>query len=163
MNNLLLETPSWWQTLSQNILFNTTKDNLAATRFKLVPSKRPRPVFGPLLHEFEISFLDNLFHNKVAWPSGLRRWFKAPVSSEARVRISPLPNYLFVALQRTFCDYVCHQLVVSRNKLSPKLMLLSVRYYGSTEEKITHIGNQYEPLEEGTDTAYLCLISYSLV
>ena len=28
---------------------------------------------------------------KVAWPSGLRRWFKAPVSSEARVRISPLP------------------------------------------------------------------------
>ena len=22
------------------------------------------------------------------WPSGLRRWFKAPVSSEARVRIS---------------------------------------------------------------------------
>ena len=29
---------------------------------------------------------------KVAWPSGLRRWFKAPVSSEARVRISPLPD-----------------------------------------------------------------------
>ena len=31
----------------------------------------------------------------VAWPSGLRRWFKAPVSSEARVRISPLPFKLF--------------------------------------------------------------------
>ena len=29
----------------------------------------------------------------VAWPSGLRRWFKAPVSSEARVRIPPLPNF----------------------------------------------------------------------
>lgn len=29
---------------------------------------------------------------KVAWPSGLRRWFKAPVSSEAWVRIPPLPN-----------------------------------------------------------------------
>ena len=28
----------------------------------------------------------------VAWPSGLRRWFKAPVSSEAWVRIPPLPN-----------------------------------------------------------------------
>ena len=28
----------------------------------------------------------------VAWPSGLRRWFKAPVSSEARVRIPPLPE-----------------------------------------------------------------------
>ena len=25
----------------------------------------------------------------VGWPSGLRRWFKAPVSSDARVRISP--------------------------------------------------------------------------
>ena len=31
-------------------------------------------------------------HNKVAWPSGLRRWFKAPVSSEAWVRIPPLPE-----------------------------------------------------------------------
>ena len=33
-------------------------------------------------------------HNitRVAWPSGLRRWFKAPVSSEAWVRIPPLPN-----------------------------------------------------------------------
>ena len=29
----------------------------------------------------------------VAWPSGLRRWFKAPVSSEAWVRIPPLPAY----------------------------------------------------------------------
>ena len=28
---------------------------------------------------------------EVAWPSGLRRWFKAPVSSEAWVRIPPLP------------------------------------------------------------------------
>ena len=27
----------------------------------------------------------------VAWPSGLRRWFKAPVSSEAWVRVPPLP------------------------------------------------------------------------
>ena len=27
----------------------------------------------------------------VVWPSGLRRWFKAPVSSEAWVRIPPLP------------------------------------------------------------------------
>ena len=31
---------------------------------------------------------------KVAWPSGLRRWFKAPVSSEAWVRIPPLPKTL---------------------------------------------------------------------
>ena len=31
----------------------------------------------------------------VAWPSGLRRWFKAPVSSEAWVRIPPLPRVSF--------------------------------------------------------------------
>ncbi|GBP80869.1 Acidic repeat-containing protein [Eumeta japonica] len=31
----------------------------------------------------------------VAWPSGLRRWFKAPVSSEAWVRIPPLPRFFF--------------------------------------------------------------------
>ena len=33
----------------------------------------------------------------VAWPSGLRRWFKAPVSSEAWVRIPPLPS--------SFCSF----------------------------------------------------------
>ena len=33
----------------------------------------------------------NVF-KEVAWPSGLRRWFKAPVSSEAWVRIPPLPE-----------------------------------------------------------------------
>ena len=31
----------------------------------------------------------------VAWPSGLRRWFKAPVSLEAWVRIPPLLSFLF--------------------------------------------------------------------
>ena len=34
-------------------------------------------------------------YEKVAWPSGLRRWFKAPVSSGAWVRIPPLPNHDF--------------------------------------------------------------------
>ena len=34
----------------------------------------------------------------VAWPSGLRRWFKAPVSSEAWVRIPPLPTTFFFRL-----------------------------------------------------------------
>ncbi len=38
-----------------------------------------------------------LLDKKVAWPSGLRRWFKAPVSSEAWVQISPLP-YVFVSI-----------------------------------------------------------------
>ena len=32
----------------------------------------------------------------VAWPSGLRRWFKAPVSSGAWVRIPPLPKILII-------------------------------------------------------------------
>ena len=36
---------------------------------------------------------------KVAWPSGLRRWFKAPVSSEAWVRIPPLPEIIFTLQQ----------------------------------------------------------------
>lgn len=38
---------------------------------------------------------------KVAWPSGLRRRFKAPVSSEAWVRIPPLP-IVFQILTFTF-------------------------------------------------------------
>ena len=33
---------------------------------------------------------------KVVWPSGLRRWFKAPVISMAWVRIPPLPFMLHV-------------------------------------------------------------------
>ena len=33
---------------------------------------------------------------KVAWPSGLRRWFQAPVISMAWVRIPPLPRFLFL-------------------------------------------------------------------
>ena len=32
-----------------------------------------------------------LFGQMMVWPSGLRRWFKAPVFSEAWVRIPPLP------------------------------------------------------------------------
>ena len=43
------------------------------------------------MHLFiDISYLQ--VNVTVAWPSGLRRWFKAPVSSEAWVRIPPLPN-----------------------------------------------------------------------
>ena len=30
-------------------------------------------------------------HFQVVWPSGLRRWIKAPVSQEAWVQIPPLP------------------------------------------------------------------------
>ena len=44
--------------------------------------------------EFTLSCL--IPHIKVAWPSGLRRWFKAPVSSEAWVRIPPLPCFFLI-------------------------------------------------------------------
>ena len=40
----------------------------------------------------------SLKSHEVAWPSGLRRWFKAPVSSGAWVRIPPLPKVLFDAV-----------------------------------------------------------------
>ena len=42
--------------------------------------------------------------HRVAWPSGLRRWFKAPVSSEAWVRIPPLP-YIFFTFSMTFQSF----------------------------------------------------------
>ena len=41
---------------------------------------------------------------EVAWPSGLRRWFKAPVSSEEWVRIPPLPSNVLTAI--TDIDYL---------------------------------------------------------
>ena len=44
-------------------------------------------------HDFidENSSVGSKLLSLVAWPSGLRRWFKAPVSSEAWVRIPLLP------------------------------------------------------------------------
>ena len=36
---------------------------------------------------------------QVAWPSGLRRWFKAPVSTEAWVRVPPLPSLIFCCVR----------------------------------------------------------------
>ena len=32
---------------------------------------------------------------QLSWPSGLRRWFKAPVSSEGWVRVLQLPSLIF--------------------------------------------------------------------
>ena len=42
----------------------------------------------------------------LAWPSGLRRWFKAPVFSEAWVRFPPLPigvlfSFFFFLLEKS--------------------------------------------------------------
>ena len=54
----------------------------------------------------------------VAWPSGLRRWFKAPVSSEAWVRIPPLPSLLSYCHKNTklrcvYCNVDSHGELVS--------------------------------------------------
>ena len=64
----------------------------------------------------------------VAWPSGLRRWFKAPVSSEAWVRIPPLPR-LFFCNPSFFNHYSCYSRhhhrrsgqVVRRRSRKPKI------------------------------------------
>ena len=42
--------------------------------------------------------------SEVAWPSGLRRWFKAPVSSGAWVRIPPLPAGFFFFFVKVFAE-----------------------------------------------------------
>ena len=56
----------------------------------------------------QINLLFNLPHihgRPVAWPSGLRRWFKAPVSSEAWVRIPPLPLIFLLSAFFFFCYF----------------------------------------------------------
>ncbi|GBM26142.1 hypothetical protein AVEN_87292-1 [Araneus ventricosus] len=49
----------------------------------------------------------------VAWPSGLRRWFKAPVSSEAWVRIPPLPesSFCFDFISDSCCIFILSWMV----------------------------------------------------
>ena len=60
----------------------------------------------------------------VAWPSGLRRWFKAPVSSGARVRISPLPTtFVFSINFALLVDYLFFNLLV----LSLSTWIISTR------------------------------------
>ena len=44
----------------------------------------------------------HVVHEVVAWPSGLRRWFKAPVISMAWVQIPPLPEFFFIARDTYF-------------------------------------------------------------
>ena len=48
----------------------------------------------------------------VAWPSGLRRWIKAPVSPEAWVRIPPLPDlHFFTSVSLHYFDSVTDNLM----------------------------------------------------
>ena len=52
----------------------------------------------------------------VAWPSGPRRWFKAPVSSGAWVRIPSLPTGVFLlsALVLGIAEYASIKLFIGR-------------------------------------------------
>jgi hypothetical protein len=52
---------------------------------------------------------------KVVWPSGLRRWFKAPFSPEARVRIS--------SLSRTECLIKLRIIVCIEKKIETYFLL----------------------------------------
>ena len=61
-------------------------------------------LLAPLVHNYGLEGTSdvrtdtcNALSYMIAWPSGLRRWFKAPVSSEAWVRIPPL-SLLFPAV-----------------------------------------------------------------
>ena len=58
-------------------------------------SRRSAPWIYWYPKESDNNYCSWMFFRQVAWPSGLRRWFKAPVSSEAWVRIPPLPRFFF--------------------------------------------------------------------
>ena len=73
----------------------------------------------------------------VAWPSGLRRWFKAPVSSEAWVRIPPLPSsfcsfWFFSTLYQYFAFFLW--------KLKTKFILILKLKNGGTVSNVRFIG-----------------------
>ncbi len=78
--------------------------------------------------------------SRVAWPSGLRRWIKAPVSSGAWVRIPLLPGETFwktllddMAKQRAFLGRVRQ---VSHKKFHTRLCL----YFCSVKgQKTAHV------------------------
>ncbi len=55
---------------------------------------------------FLTKFVAIIFNTEVAWPSGLRRWFKAPVSSGAWVRIPPLPQIFYCAFNKYLFIYL---------------------------------------------------------
>ena len=60
------------------------------------------------------TWLGKRLKHVVAWPSGLRRWFKAPVSSEAWVRIPPLPIF-FLYIYYIFSSSNLHVSRIQRN------------------------------------------------
>ena len=73
---------------------------------------------------------------KVAWPSGLRRWFKAPVSSEAWVRIPPLPEL--------FSSENIYYLSINKRKLEFPFQLIWLNYF-QNEKKNMKGTHGFEP------------------
>ena len=73
--------------------------------------------------------LARLIHARVAWPSGLRRWFKAPVSAEAWVRIPPLPTLYY----KTHCFVFSHEKISRTSPKNPQLSLVEKYCFFSAE------------------------------
>ncbi|CAM4707831.1 unnamed protein product [Leuciscus chuanchicus] len=87
--------------------------------------------------------------NEVAWPSGLRRWIKAPVSSGAWVRIPPLPRQPF---RRHLCRLCLSEKAGEVTLLAPGLfqtqpLLLSLAELSGLQSLTTKWAS--EPDDEG--------------
>ena len=70
---------------------------------------------------------------QVAWPSGLRRWIKAPVSPGAWVRIPPLPELSFLH----FCN-LRHVKVIFINDSWPRARALIISDLLDCREERNH-------------------------
>ena len=80
----------------QSSFFISRRKWVKSTKCKVVFRKQLLKDKNNSLTEIKLNlFVSCNFTTVVAWPSGLRRWFKAPVSSEAWVRIPPLPDSIF--------------------------------------------------------------------
>ena len=98
MFNVLKCCRIWWRIVKKKK--HTCRENIAR-----ITRSTPILIPGALLYWYHVheilgngikwySYPVYLPIAEVAWPSGLRRWFKAPVSSGAWVRIPPLPDIL---------------------------------------------------------------------
>ncbi|CAM4707927.1 unnamed protein product [Leuciscus chuanchicus] len=86
--------------------------------------------------------------NEVAWPSGLRRWIKAPVSSGAWFRIPPLPRQPF---RRHLCRLCLSEKAGEVTLLAPglfqtQLLLLSLAELSGPQSLTTK--EAFPPVEE---------------
>ena len=81
---------------SHIVCLHTTKTTIYPQSIRVFAKKQNKAVDKELLEIITYTYsIRPIVCRTVAWPSGLRRWFKAPVSSEAWVRIPPLPYSFF--------------------------------------------------------------------